>query len=94
MTRAIFEFLFTIFAIWVARAVLTSIFRGLSSASAVSQRPTPQPKPPEGRSGNLHKDPVCGTYVSEETRFHRQLNGQTIYYCSQECREKHALVAH
>lgn len=94
MIRALLELLFTIATVMVARAVLTSIFRGLSNASSIAKQSAPQPKAPELRGSNLHRDPVCGTFVSEGTRFQRQVNGQgTFYYCSSDCREKHSLVA-
>ena len=95
MIRALLELLFTIATVMVARAVLTSIFRGLSNASSVAKQSAAQAPAPEIRGSNLHKDPVCGTYVPEGTRFQRHINGQgTFYYCSEQCRERHSLVAH
>ena len=100
MFRAIVELLFTILVILIARAVLTSLMKGIANASrtasssestATSQQ-TPG-KPAAQPSGELHKDPVCGTYVAESTAFRRQAGGQAFYYCSEACREKHALVA-
>lgn len=32
-----------------------------------------------------HKDPICGMYVSEKNAIIRQINGQTIYFCSENC---------
>jgi YHS domain-containing protein len=102
MFRAILELLFTILIIIVARAVLSSFFRGIARTSSASFRDraaNPQnateATPPQGPQlgGELHKDPVCGTYVAESTPFRRQSAGQTFYYCSSDCREKHALVA-
>lgn len=43
--------------------------------------------------GDLHRDPVCGTFVAESTPFQRHQAGSTFYYCSEACKEKHALVA-
>lgn len=95
MFRAILELLITIFVIIVARALLTSVFKGFLRATSTASRnrggafdATPQ------SGGELHKDPVCGTYVAETTAFRRQFAGQTFYYCSVACREKHALVSH
>jgi len=64
-----------------------------SQASRQQNQSQQQQQPPakDGpRTGELHKDPVCGTYVSESTSFRRQLSGKTIYYCSDACRQKHA----
>jgi YHS domain-containing protein len=106
MFRALLELFITTVAIIVARAILNSLVKGLRSAAreypqreqtAASgsgesgARSRPQKGPVSG--SELHKDPVCGTYVAESTPFRRQAGGQTFYYCSSDCREKHALVA-
>jgi YHS domain-containing protein len=98
MFRAVLELLFTIVVILVARAVLTSIMKGITNASQTAMRgegpqPTAKRTPTNKGSGELHKDPVCGTYVAESTPFRRQAAGQSFYYCSEACREKHSLVA-
>jgi YHS domain-containing protein len=36
----------------------------------------------------LHRDPVCGTYVSEEVSFTLEDRGQVHHFCSLECRER------
>ncbi|MBV8864219.1 MAG: YHS domain-containing protein [Acidobacteriaceae bacterium] len=101
MFRALLEILFTIAVVLVARAVLTSIFKGIARASADSLRGQAQgaenrrgeASPESELGGELHKDPVCGTYVAESAALKRQAGGQTFYYCSESCREKHSLVA-
>lgn len=104
MFRIFIELLFTILIVLVARAVLTSVFRGIANASATAfrngnpqaaaQRPANSPPASTTATGELHKDPVCGTYVAESTPFRQNIAGQIFYYCSNACREKHALVAH
>ncbi|HEX4167395.1 MAG TPA: hypothetical protein VHZ55_18165 [Bryobacteraceae bacterium] len=98
--RAIFEFLMIICAVFVARAVITSIMQGIARASSNSfpqgapdTRRAGNSPPPANPGGELHKDPVCGTYVAESAAFRRQVGTQTFYYCSENCREKHSLVA-
>jgi|GraSoiStandDraft_50_1057286.scaffolds.fasta_scaffold74636_2 hypothetical protein len=101
MFRVLLEFVLTILVIIVARAVLTSVMKGMANASRGAFRnrmPDPSARshsanPPAQPTGELHKDPVCGTYVAESTPFRRQTAGQTFYYCSNACREKDALVA-
>lgn len=98
MIRALIELLITIILAYVARAVLASVFKGIANASSTAfqqqagqAQPNPSPQPPA--AGELHKDPVCGTYVAESTPFRSQVGGRRFYYCSDACREKHALVA-
>lgn len=101
MFRPLIELLITILVVLVARAVLTSVMRGITNASANAFRKSnpqftaqgPASPPPGSTGGDLHKDPVCGTYVTESTPFRQNISGQTFYYCSGACREKHVLVA-
>ncbi len=66
---------------------MSGVPNGAANQNSSAQAPNSQP------TGELHKDPVCGTYVAESTNFRRHASGQTFYYCSDSCREKHALVA-
>jgi YHS domain-containing protein len=100
MIRAVIELLITIIVAMAARAILNSVMRGIANASSPASPRTRQDRdaakatpadPPKGNE--LHKDPVCGTYVAESTSYRRQVSGQTFYYCSESCKEKHALVA-
>ena len=101
MYRFLLELLFLILIAIVARAVVTSFMRGVANASrraySDTSNSTAQQPGPDGNAtrptGELHKDPVCGTYVAESTPFQRRTGVQTFYYCSEACREKHALVA-
>ncbi|MGA8030528.1 MAG: hypothetical protein WB992_25575 [Bryobacteraceae bacterium] len=95
MIRALLELLFFLLAAMVARAVLSSLVKGYrnraGSAGANGSVGNPPVMPTGG--GDLHKDPVCGTFVSEATPFRQQVGRETFFYCSNACREKHALVA-
>jgi YHS domain-containing protein len=90
MTRALIELLIIIILVIGARSVLNSLFRGFSNA--VGRRPD-NPATAVPASGELHKDPVCGTYVAGSSHFQRQQGSKTFYYCSAECRDRHGLAA-
>jgi YHS domain-containing protein len=91
--RVIIEFLFLVIFIVVARAIVSGLMRGFRASSASAPGQTAGgPRQAPLRGTDLHKDPVCGTYVTESTRFQSQAAGQRFYYCSEVCREKHALV--
>jgi Cu+-exporting ATPase len=34
------------------------------------------------------KDPVCGMTVDPKTALHQVRDGETFYFCSEQCREK------
>ncbi len=96
MWRPLIELLFTILVIVIARAVLTSIVKNFAKTSlgAFQNRSAPKEAQPAGPSagGELHKDPVCGTYVAEASALRRQVGGRTLFYCSEACRKKDALA--
>ena len=104
MFRAVLELLLTLIIALAARAVLTSVFKGIANASSNAfrnQGGTEAPGETSGtrqtpsnpkRAGDLHRDPVCGTFVAESTPYRRQSAGELYYYCSSECRERHSLV--
>ena len=71
---------------WVVRTILRSIFAGLNTQ--VAERPTKQ-MPKVSTGGELKKDPVCGTYVSEDTSITKRINGQVLHFCSPACRDKY-----
>jgi YHS domain-containing protein len=92
--RAILELIITILVVMVARAVIGSVVKGFGNAAAASRQAPPRPQQAETKpTGELHKDPVCGTYVAESTAFQRRASGKTFYYCSDACRSKHAIAS-
>ena len=96
MFRAILELVITILVAMVARAVIGSVVKGFGNAAAAARQahPPQQQQQTEAKpTGELHKDPVCGTYVAESTAFQRRTSGKTFYYCSDACRSKHAIAS-
>jgi YHS domain-containing protein len=104
MFRALLELLITIAIILMARAVLTHLLKSITIASrnayrqtmdeAERRRDAAESARETHSTGQLHKDPVCGTYVAESTPYRRQISGDTFYYCSDTCRQAHTPVAH
>jgi YHS domain-containing protein len=95
--RAILELVITILVAMVARAVIGSVVRGFGNAAAAARQAHPQQQQQQQAeakpTGELHKDPVCGTYVAESTAFQQRTSGKTFYYCSEACRSKHAIAS-
>jgi len=91
--RTILELVITILVAMVARAVIGSIAKGFGNAATAARQAPPQQQSEAKPTGELHKDPVCGTYVAESTTFQRRASGQTFYYCSDACRSKHAIAS-
>lgn len=101
--RALIDLVITIIVAMVARAIIGSVMKGFANSArsgfAQNQPNQPPPPPPQQTkervtvAGELHKDPVCGMYVAESTRFQRRSGRDQFYYCSEECKDKHAVAA-
>ncbi len=92
MFRAIFYLLLTVVVITVLKSIVGIVLKGVAEAMKR------EPGHPAGRprnahevplSGELKKDPVCGTYIAAATSIKEQVGGQTFHFCSQECRDKY-----
>ena len=92
MFRVIFYLLVTIFLITVVRGIIGVVLRGFSqllnspqqaaSKSSAAGRDIPL-------SGELKRDPSCGTYISAATSIKQTVSGQTFHFCSAACRDKY-----
>ena len=70
------------------RSLIRSVFAEFRRAASPPARREPS-APPVPAGGDLKKDPVCGTYVSTVGSISQRVNGQVIYFCSKECRDKY-----
>ena len=93
MFRSILEFLALLMFFAVARAVIAAVGR-LFTVGMQPPPPQSQGQPNGSRdamlqsAGELRKDPVCGTFVPVSTSLKRVVNGETVYFCSPDCRSK------
>jgi len=53
------------------------------------KRPSAPPKEKTPRGEEMVKDPQCGTYLPRSDALTRQVKGETLYFCSEECRTKY-----
>jgi len=77
-----------VFLITLLRGIIGIIFKGIGNLvnpSANKQAATPTVP----LSGELKKDPSCGTYISAATSLKENFAGQTFYFCSKACRDKY-----
>jgi YHS domain-containing protein len=73
----------------VARTVITSVARFFRSVSSTATATPAAHAPDELRSaGELRKDPVCQTYISVPSPWAKIVKGETVYFCSRECKDK------
>ena len=96
LVRLIFRFLEFFAMIWVVRYLSQSLLGGGGRAQAfrpfqTREQPRPNgPSPSEPRviSGEMKKDPQCGTYVSTELSIKSRQGNEVLHFCSRQCQEE------
>ncbi|MGI8991962.1 MAG: hypothetical protein ACR2I2_20590 [Bryobacteraceae bacterium] len=92
------RFAFFIIRLLVIFGVLRYLIGFLVKLARSAMQPAqfPEPRAPE-RSGfagspaagrELRKDPVCGTFIPIDSSLNKTVNGEVIYFCSVDCRER------
>lgn len=85
----------SVVVISVLKAILGFISNGLGDLFSQGKQSNPQGPGPQTRASSvptaeaLKRDPVCGTFLAPSTAITRSVGGQTYYYCSTDCRDKH-----
>ncbi len=88
MIRKFAGFLVLLLVFYVARYALNMImqfFRENLTPSQPAQAETPPASP---QTGDLLKDPVCGTYVLASSAVTASIKGTLHHFCSTACRDK------
>jgi len=86
MFRGILYLFVAVIFISLLRSVIGIVMKGFAAAFQGSASAPQRPSVPAG--GELKKDPVCGTFISTATSIHKQVHGETYYFCSAACRDK------
>jgi YHS domain-containing protein len=94
MFRVIFYLLLTVVVISVLKGIIGIVLKGVSEVmrpGAPSSGPAGAARSPNQvpLTGELKKDPVCGTYIATATSIKEKVGSQTVHFCSQECRDKY-----
>ncbi len=96
MFRLVVYLFLTILLISVVRAILRTVLQGFASLFQTSQQtPVRQAQRPNDvpLTGELKRDPVCGTYTVASNAIRQDVNGQTLYFCSNRCRDEYMSAA-
>lgn len=96
MFRLIFELILTVVVLTVLKSVVGIVLRGFSQAMKPDST-TPGAGPRSSNqvplTGELKKDPVCGTYIATNTSIQEKIGGQVVHFCSTACRDKYVATA-
>jgi len=91
MFRVILWLLGIVVMISVLRSIIGILFKGLGDIIS-PQSSQPGRQRPLGEvplTGELKKDPACGTYIAAASSLQETVGGETFYFCSKECRDKY-----
>jgi YHS domain-containing protein len=94
MFRVISYLLLTVVAISVLKSIVGIVLKGVAqamkgSSSGPGARSSNQAPNQVPLTGELKKDPVCGTYIAAASSIKETVAGQTIHFCSAQCRDKY-----
>jgi YHS domain-containing protein len=83
IARFLFWLLILSWAVWLIRSLAA---RAIGKAPRSGER--------VGQAGaevsrRLHRDPVCGMHVSEDISIVGEQGGETLHFCSAECRDRY-----
>jgi YHS domain-containing protein len=91
MLRYVVILLVSVLLISLVRSIVGIVLKGF--ADMVAQPSQAQSKPNAQNSipntGELKKDPVCGTFVATSSSVKKTIGGQVIHFCSVDCRDKY-----
>ena len=81
------RFLIRVMIVFGLVLVALSTLRGLFSPST-PRKTAPGDRAGPTRSGKLVKDPICGTYVTQDKSISTSRGSEMFHFCSEDCREK------
>jgi YHS domain-containing protein len=97
MLKALLLAIVTIFILSVFRMIAGALSKGFSEMTGggsegpqPGRTPPPPPRPAASATGGaLRRDPVCGMFIPEASAVTKSVKGETLYFCSPECRDRH-----
>jgi YHS domain-containing protein len=90
MLRVVLFLLISIVLITFLRMVMGLIINTMKAMMSPGIPPTGSP-PASPATGELKRDPVCGTFIPASTSFRKTVNGEAHCFCSAECRDKYGV---
>ena len=96
LVRLVFRLLEFFAMVWLVRFLLQSLVGSGGRTQAfrpfqTREQPRPNDTSPSGPkviSGEMKKDPQCGTYVSTELSLKSRQGNEVLHFCSRRCQEE------
>jgi YHS domain-containing protein len=62
------------------------LYKLLKGVLGMGRQPPPRPG---GEVDEMVQDPYCGTYIPSREAVRRRIDGEDLYFCSEECASKY-----
>jgi YHS domain-containing protein len=83
------RFLLRVIPIFILVMVGLSLLRAFMNPNKSSRQQEPERKATKvAQGGKLVKDPVCGTYVTPDGSLTTSSDGESYFFCSEDCQNK------
>lgn len=82
--------LYALLILFLLRAVLRFL-RGINQGVSSSEGAQGATRPASPSAVKMERDPICGTYVVPGKALELTRGRETMYFCSETCRDKYAL---
>jgi YHS domain-containing protein len=82
----ILRFLFWVVIVSWSLSLLRRLVNSMGAAATDRQQPIDVPS--DAASRKLVRDPVCGMHLAEGLAIAERSGGETVFFCSEECRNK------
>jgi hypothetical protein len=89
MFRVLIYALLAIIVLTAIRMFASVLTKGVGELFQATTRSPGKPQPQTPAGGPLKRDPVCGTYIPADNSVRKVVDGETVYFCSPECRAKY-----
>ena len=89
MLQVVLDVLFTVVAVRAIWKLLQGVMIGMSGDAGPRRSSARPPQGPPAQGVQMARDPICGTYVVPERAVSTRDGRQTVYFCSEACRDKY-----
>jgi YHS domain-containing protein len=89
LLASLIEFVFVILVGRLLARAVERLWRGAHPRGGFRPANSPADSPRQTVEGRMARDPVCGTFVSTDLSNRLDRGGETLHFCSRECRERY-----
>jgi YHS domain-containing protein len=89
LLASLLEFVFVVLVGRLLGRAVERLWGGARTRGGFRPANSPADSPHRTVEGQMARDPVCGTFVSTELSHRLDRGGETLHFCSRDCRERY-----